>query len=48
MQVEAMQAKAIRAEVERALRSLGVRRGQKVIAAYSTGPDSPARRSRKR
>lgn len=42
MQAKAMQAKAIRAAVERALRSLGVRRGQKVIAAYSTGPDSTA------
>ncbi len=32
----------IQAEVERALRSLGVRRGQTVVAGYSTGPDSTA------
>ena len=32
----------IQAEVERSLRSLGVRRGHVVIVAYSTGPDSTA------
>jgi len=33
---------AIPAEVERALRSLGVRHGHTVVAGYSTGPDSTA------
>lgn len=39
---EAGRSDAVAAEVERALRSFGVRRGQTVAAAYSTGPDSTA------